>query len=255
LILKVTFLGTGTSQGVPIIACPCKVCTSTDTKDKRLRSSVLIETDGKVFVIDTGPDFRQQMLRENVKKLDAVVFTHAHKDHIAGFDDVRAFNYILKKKIDVYADAIVQKAIHREFPYIFDEIKYPGIPEINLHLISNKPFKIGKTEFIPIQLLHHKLPVLGFRIEDFTYITDANYISEEGKKKIKGSKIIVLNALRRELHISHFTFSQAIELLKELKPEKSYLTHISHQLGLHEEVEKELPDFISLAYDGLKLEL
>ena len=253
--MKITFLGTGTSQGVPIIACPCNVCNSTNVKDKRLRSSVLIEINGKVFVIDTGPDFRQQMLRENVKTLDAVIFTHAHKDHIAGFDDVRAYNYVLKKKIDVYADTIVQKAIHREFPYIFDEIKYPGIPEITLHLIDNKPFKIEGTEFIPIQLMHHQLPVLGFRTGDFTYITDANFISEEEKKKVRGSKIIVLNSLRREQHISHFTFEQAIELMKELKPEKGYFTHISHQLGLHDEVEKELPDFISLAYDGLKLEL
>jgi len=253
--LKITFLGTGTSQGVPIIACPCGICNSPNPKDKRLRSSVMIENKGKVMVIDTGPDFRQQMLRENVKRLDAVIFTHAHKDHLAGFDDIRAFNYVLQKKIEVYADSVVQKAIRREFSYIFEEVKYPGIPEINLHTINKKPFLIEETGFIPIRLMHHRLPILGFRVGDFTYMTDANYISDEEKEKVKGSKIIVLNALRREPHISHFTFEQAIELMKELNPPKAYFTHISHQLGLHDEVEKELPEFISLAYDGLKIEL
>lgn len=253
--MKITFLGTGTSQGVPIIACTCAICSSNNPKDKRLRSSVMIEINEKVFVIDTGPDFRQQMLRENVKQLDAVIFTHSHKDHLAGFDDIRAFNYILQKKMEVYASSIVQKAIHQEFSYIFDAIKYPGIPEINLHLIDSSPFEIEGVKIIPIELKHHLLPVLGFRINDFTYITDANYISENEKEKIKGTKVLVLNALRREPHVSHFTFNQAIDLMKELKPQIGYLTHISHQLGLHNEVEKELPDFISLAYDGLQLEL
>lgn len=253
--MKITFLGTGTSQGVPIIACPCTVCQSTNSKDKRLRSSVMIEIDGKNFVIDTGPDFRQQMLRENVKNMDAVIFTHEHKDHTAGFDDIRAFNFILKRKMDVYASERVQAAIKREFAYIFSDFKYPGIPEINLHTISNTPFNIEGTEFIPIEVMHYKLPVFGFRIKDFTYITDANYISEEEKEKIKGSKILVLNALRREEHISHFTFKEAIDLVNELKPEMAYFTHISHQLGLHNEVEKELPPHIKLAYDGLKIEL
>jgi len=251
--LKITFLGTGTSQGVPLVGCTCEVCRSSDSKDKRLRSSIMIENKGKVFIIDTGPDFRQQMLRENVRKMDAVIFTHEHKDHTAGFDDIRAFNYILKKKIDVYASESVQIALKREFAYIFSGEKYPGIPEINLHLIENKKFEIAGSEFLPIEVMHYKLPVFGFRIKDFTYITDANFISEAEKEKIKGSKIIVINALRREPHISHYTFSQAIELMKELKPEQAYLTHISHQLGLHKEVTLELPDFIHLAYDGLKL--
>ncbi len=253
--MKITFLGTGTSQGIPLIACSCPVCQSGNSKDKRLRSSIMIEENGHVYVIDTGPDFRYQMLRENVKRLDAVIFTHEHKDHIAGFDDIRAFNYVLKKKINVYATSRVQGAIRREFAYIFDTIKYPGIPEINLHTIDSIPFMIDSTRFTPIELMHSKLPVLGFRIHDFTYITDANSISEAEKEKIKGSKVLVLNALRRELHISHFTFDQAIELAKELKAEKTYFTHISHQLGLHAEVERELPEGISLAWDGLKLEL
>lgn len=253
--MKITFLGTGTSQGVPLIACTCNVCQSNDSRDKRLRTSVLIEEKGKTFVIDTGPDFRQQMLRENVKTLDAVLFTHEHKDHIAGFDDIRAFNYIQKKKMDVYASARVQEAIRREFAYIFSDFKYPGIPEINLFLLENKSTVIHDVDFLPIEVMHYKLPVFGFRINDFTYITDANYISDAEKEKIKGTKVLVLTALRREPHISHFNLEQAIELAKELNAEKTYFTHISHQLGLHAEVQKELPPNIELAYDGLKIEV
>lgn len=254
--MKITFLGTGTSSGVPMIGCRCNVCKSEDTRDKRLRTSVLIETRGKTFVIDTGPDFRQQMLRENVSDLTAVIFTHEHKDHLAGLDDVRAFNFIQGKPMDVYASANVQAAIHREFYYVFSGPRYPGIPKINLHLIDDdKPFCIKGVEFIPIKVFHHKLPVLGFRIGDFAYITDANEIPEQEKEKIRGLKVLVLNALRRHHHVSHFTFEQAIELMNEVKPAKGFLTHISHQLGLHQEVEKELPDFIRLAIDGLKEEL
>ncbi len=253
--MKVTFLGTGTSQGVPLIACTCIVCQSNDSRDKRLRTSILIEEKGKTFVIDTGPDFRQQMLRENVKKLDAVLFTHEHKDHIAGFDDIRAFNYIQKRKMDIYASAHVQEAIKREFAYIFSDFKYPGIPEINLFLLENKSTVIHDVDFLPIEVMHYKLPVFGFRVNDFTYITDANYISDTEKEKIKGTKILVLTALRREPHISHFNLEQAIELAKELNPGKTYFTHISHQLGLHAEVQKELPANIELAYDGLKIEV
>ncbi len=253
--MRVTFLGTGTSQGVPIIACPCYVCHSSGQKDKRLRSSVLIEEKGKHFVIDTGPDFRQQMLREDVKELDAVIFTHEHKDHTAGFDDIRAFNFINKKKMEVYASARVQEALRREFAYIFSDFKYPGIPEINLYLLENKLTSIEGIEFLPVEVMHHKLPVFGFRVGGFSYITDANYISETEKEKIRGSKVLVLNALRREEHISHFTFQQAIDLANELEAETTYFTHISHQLGLHAEVEKELPPHIKLAYDGLQIEL
>ena len=253
--MKITFLGTGTSQGVPLIACKCEVCTSTNVKDKRLRSSIMVETSTTTIVIDTGPDFRQQMLREQVEQLDAVVFTHEHKDHIAGLDDVRAFNFINGKHIEVYATSRVQAAIKREFAYIFAEDKYPGIPLINLHEINIAPFKINHIEFIPIEVMHYKMPVLGFRIADFTYITDAKSISEKEKEKIKGSKVLVLNALRREEHISHFTFQEAIDLAKELDVEQAYFTHISHQLGLHEQVSEELPTNIFLAYDGLKLNL
>lgn len=253
--MKITFLGTGTSQGVPLIGCNCRVCSSNNPKDKRLRSSVLIESNDQSIVIDTGPDFRQQMLREKVSTLNAVLFTHEHKDHIAGMDDIRAYNFILKKKIEVYATVNVQQALRREFHYIFSDEKYPGIPEINLHTITDEPFNVGEIEVLPIVVKHYKLPVLGFRIGDFTYITDANYISDSEKEKIKGSKVVVLNALRREKHISHFTFKEAIELMEEFKPEKGYFTHISHQLGLHDRVEEELPDYIRLAYDGLKFEI
>jgi phosphoribosyl 1,2-cyclic phosphate phosphodiesterase len=253
--LKVTFLGTGTSQGVPIIACECEVCRSGDPKNKRLRTSILVESEQAKIVIDSGPDFRQQLLRQKLKTLDAVVFTHEHKDHIAGLDEVKAFNYFNKMRMPVYATERVQQAIKREFAYIFSEEKYPGIPEVDLFTVTDEPFKIKDIELTPVNVLHYHLPVKCYRIRDFTYITDANFISEEEKEKIKGSKIIVVNALRREPHVSHFTFQQAIELMQELKPEKAYFTHISHQLGLHEAVSKELPDFIELAYDGLKIEI
>ena len=251
--MKITFLGTGTSQGVPLIACKCEVCKSTNVKDKRLRSSIMVETSTTTIVIDTGPDFRQQMLREQVEQLDAVVFTHEHKDHIAGLDDVRAFNFINGKHIEVYATSRVQAAIKREFAYIFAEDKYPGIPLINLNEIDLAPFQIKDIKLIPIEVMHYKMPVLGFRIDDFTYITDAKSISEKEKEKMKGSKVLVLNALRREEHISHFTFQEAIDLAQELNVEQAYFTHISHQLGLYEQVSEELPSNIFLAYDGLKL--
>jgi phosphoribosyl 1,2-cyclic phosphate phosphodiesterase len=252
--VKLTFLGTGTSQGVPLIGCECKVCQSTDLKDKRLRTSVLIEHINNKFVIDTGPDFRQQMLREKVKNLNAVIFTHEHKDHIAGLDDVRAFNFLQNKPMDVYATERVQNAVKKEFSYIFSDEKYPGIPKINLHTIAADNFTIDSTTFIPIEVMHHKMPVKGFRVEGITYITDANFISAEEKKKIKGSEIIIINALRKEEHISHYTFKQAIDLMFELEPKRAYFTHISHQLGLHKEVMNELPDWIELAYDGLTVE-
>jgi phosphoribosyl 1,2-cyclic phosphate phosphodiesterase len=253
--VKLTFLGTGTSQGVPLIGCECKVCQSTDVKDKRLRTSVLIEHNNNTFVIDTGPDFRQQMLREKVKNLTAVIFTHEHKDHIAGLDDVRAFNFLNKKPMDVYATERVQSAIKREFSYVFSDDKYPGIPKIDLHTITDEPFTIEGTTFVPIEVMHHKLAVKAFRVGGITYITDANFIAEEEKEKIRGSEIIVVNALRKEEHISHYTFNEAIDLMFELKPKRAYFTHISHQLGLHKEIMEELPEWIQPAYDGLCVEV
>lgn len=249
--MEITFLGTGTSQGVPIIGCKCEVCTSPDPRDSRLRTSVHIKVGGFDLVIDSGPDFRQQMLRYHINKLDGLIFTHGHKDHVAGLDDIRAYNYIHNKEVDVYADERVERALRKEFSYIFDDEKYPGVPEIHLHHIDNNPFYIHQHLITPIEVLHFRLTVLGFRIGDFTYITDANYISESEIEKVKGSKIVVLNALRREKHISHFTLDEAVEMANRIGAEMTYFTHISHQLGLHEEVNKELPENIRLAFDGL----
>jgi len=253
--VHITFLGTGTSQGVPMIACNCVVCTSDDPHDKRLRSSILIEENGKNVVIDSGPDFRYQMLRAEVKHLEAVVFTHEHKDHIAGLDDIRAFNYFQNSAIDVYADPRVQTALKREFSYIFSDYQYPGIPQINLKTIGIEPFTAAGIPFIPIEVMHYKLPVLGFRIHDFTYITDAKTVSEKETEKIKGSKVLVLNGLQKEKHISHFTFAEAITFAEKIGAEITYFTHISHRLGKYEDVSAELPKNIRLAYDGLQLEM
>jgi phosphoribosyl 1,2-cyclic phosphate phosphodiesterase len=251
--VTVTFLGTGTSQGVPVIACGCEVCTSADPYDKRLRTSVMIESDDKTVVIDSGPDFRYQMLREKVKKLDAIVFTHEHKDHIAGMDDIRAFNYFQNAPVDIYAVPRVQEALKREFAYVFAEFKYPGIPQVNMHTIGLEPFNIGSIKFIPIEVMHYKLPVLGFRINNFTYITDAKTVSAAEVQKIKGTDILVINALQTESHISHFTLDEALMFAQEVGARKTYLTHISHRLGRYQAISSQLPQGIELAYDGLKM--
>lgn len=249
--LRITFLGTGTSTGIPMIGCDCEVCLSKDRKDNRLRSSILIESATTTIVIDTTPDFRYQMLRTHTTHLDAVVFTHAHKDHVAGLDDIRAFNFFSNKSIDVYANDSTAEALKREFSYIFSDQKYPGIPEIDLHIIDTTPFTIGDITLQPILVQHHKMPVYAYRVGDFTYITDANQIYPSEKAKIKGSKIVVVNALREEPHLSHFTLSEAIDLVNELHIPEAYFTHISHQLGLHQVVSQALPAHIQLAYDGL----
>lgn len=251
--MKITFLGTGTSQGVPVIACKCNVCQSTDFRDKRLRSSIHIQKENLSFTIDCGPDFRQQMLREEIDVLDAIVFTHEHKDHTAGLDDVRAYNFLNDMEMPLYATKRVEANLRNAFDYIFSNSKYPGVPRINFNTISNHPFFLKGQKIIPIEVLHHRLPVLGFRIDDFTYITDANYIPEKEKEKIKGSKVLVLNALRKEKHISHFTLEEAITLAEELEPEQTYFTHISHLLGKHQDVEKELPPNMNLGFDELKI--
>jgi phosphoribosyl 1,2-cyclic phosphate phosphodiesterase len=251
--MKITFLGTGTSQGVPIIACDCDICASLDPKDKRLRSSILVSNNNLNLVVDSGPDFREQMLRAKIKSLDALLFTHAHRDHMSGLDDIRGFNFRMKKAIEVYCEKAVEIAIRREFFYAFEEPKYPGVPEMNIHTIGLNQFELLGMPIIPIRVFHHKMPVLGFRFGDFVYITDANRIEASELEKIKGCKVLVLNALRKEPHISHFTLNEAIEIAQTIKPEQTFFTHISHQLGTQQELENELPQGMHLAYDGMEL--
>jgi phosphoribosyl 1,2-cyclic phosphate phosphodiesterase len=249
--LQITFLGTGTSSGVPMIACSCEVCTSSDKKDKRLRSSILVQSATTTVVVDAGPDFRYQMLRAGVIKLDAIVFTHPHKDHVAGLDDVRAFNFFSQKTMPVFANEMTQEVLIREFPYAFADTKYPGVPEIQLNTINDESFTVGDIHIQPFLVWHLKMPVLGFKFGSFTYITDANRIDAAEREKIKDSKVIVVNALRKEKHISHFTLEEAITLVQQLNIPTAYYTHISHQLGRHQIIEDNLPQGIHLAYDGL----
>lgn len=250
--LYIEFLGTGTSAGVPMIACNCAVCSSTNKKDKRLRSSILVRSESTTLVVDTTPDFRYQMLRAGIQRLDAVIFTHPHKDHLAGLDDIRAFNYFMKKPMPLFVNDITAAAIQREYAYAFSEEKYPGVPQINLQYINDlDSFMVGDIPVLPIAVMHSKMTVLGFRFGDFTYITDANFIDEVEKEKIKGSKVLVLNALRKEDHVSHFTLAQAVALGEELAIPKVYFTHISHQLGLHNSINDELPVNMQLAFDQL----
>ncbi|MDE3249215.1 MAG: MBL fold metallo-hydrolase [Bacteroidota bacterium] len=253
--LTITFLGTGTSSGVPMIACPCNVCQSADPRDKRLRSSILVQSATTSIVVDTGPDFRYQMLRAHVTHLDGIIFTHPHKDHVAGLDDVRAFNFFSGKPMNIYANELTQEVIIREFPYAFTDTKYPGLPEITLNPIDSQPFTIGDITILPITVWHLKMPVLAFRFGDFTYITDANRIEESEKEKIKGCDTIVLNALRKEKHVSHFSLDEAIAMAAELGARQTLFTHLSHQMGLHAEIDAALPENIRLAYDNLRLQM
>jgi phosphoribosyl 1,2-cyclic phosphate phosphodiesterase len=253
--LHIQFLGTGTSTGIPMIGCDCAVCTSTNPKDSRLRSSILVQSANTSIIVDTTPDFRYQMLRTKTRHLDAVLYTHPHKDHLAGLDDIRAFNFFTKKPMDIYANSLTEEAVRRDFYYAFSDTKYPGVPELNLNTIDETPFVIGDIPIQPILVYHHKMPVYGFRFGNFTYITDANRIEPEQVNKIVGSKILVLNALRKEPHISHFTLDQAVQLAKDLAIPEVYFTHISHQLGLNDTINLELPPHIKLAFDGQELNL
>lgn len=253
--MVITLLGTGTSSGIPLIGCRCDVCRSLDYRDKRLRVSIYVETQGKCFVVDTGPDFRQQMLREDITQLDAVIFTHQHKDHTAGLDDVRAFNFLQNKDMPVYGRLQVLEQLKREFEYVFADYRYPGIPRLQLHEITNTSFEVLGVTFTPIDVLHHHLPVFGFRIGNFAYLTDVNHIPEAELAKLQNLDVLILGALQRETHISHFNLQQAVDAVTILKPKVTYFTHLSHKMGRHAEVEKELPAHIKLGFDGLKIQL
>ena len=253
--MRVRFLGTGTSQGVPVIACQCDVCQSISEKDKRLRSSILIEDRDKVVVVDAGPDFRQQLLREQVNALDGILITHRHKDHIAGMDDVRSFNWFTKKPMDVYAGTKDQQRIKEEFSYAFSESAYPGLPRFKLHTIDSSPFNVGEMKIKPLEILHMKMEIRGFKIGRFAYLTDTNYIPGAIMSELLDCDVIVLSALRKEKHVSHYNLSEAIRVLEFLRPKRAYLTHFSHFMGLHKDIESELPEFIRVAYDGLSIEI
>lgn len=254
--MRIRFLGTGTSQGVPVIACDCIVCQSADKKDKRLRSSILIKLEDFNIVVDTGPDFRYQMLRDNVKHLDAILMTHSHKDHIAGLDDVRAFNYQQQKSLTIYANAPTLESIQREFYYAFSANKYPGVPQLELQEItSGNAFDLANQEIVPIEVMHYKMPVLGFRLGKFAYVTDAKTVSAESRKLLEGVEILVVNALQETAHISHFTLEEALAFIKDINPKEAYLTHISHRFGTHDYITSLLPSNVHVAFDQLSIEV
>ncbi|GAA4383164.1 MBL fold metallo-hydrolase [Hymenobacter koreensis] len=255
--MVITFLGTGTSQGVPVIGCACPVCSSLDFRDQRLRVSVHLQVQGRSIIIDSGPDFRQQVLRARIDHLDALVFTHEHKDHTAGMDDIRAYNFKQQQDMPVYAEPRVLEQLKREYAYIFAEKRYPGVPQVQTFpiLSDTASFEVEGIEFQPIRALHYKLPVLGFRVGNFSYVTDANHLSPESRERLRGSEVLVLNALRHEPHISHFSLAEALEVIADVQPKRAYLTHISHLLGKHREVEATLPHNVFLGYDGLRLEV
>ena len=255
--MKLTFLGTGTSLGVPVVACGCAVCQSADWHDKHLRTSAMVATDeGKNILIDIGPDFREQMLREKVTHLDSILITHAHRDHVAGLDDIRSFNYVQNQKMEVYCNHEAKVAIERDYHYIFVPHEFPGLPEANLHELSgDEPFHAAGVEIMPIKAMHKLLPVLGFRIGPLVYITDANYISTNEMEKLKGADILVINALRKAKHFSHYCLPEALEIIAAVQPREAYLTHVSHEMGFYAEVSNELPPHVHIAYDGLQVEI
>lgn len=253
--MDLCFLGTGTSQGVPVIACHCEVCRSTDKRDKRLRTSIFVSYEGKQFVIDTGPDFRQQMLREKIEHLDFVLLTHEHKDHVAGLDDIRSFNFSQHSDMDVFGNERTCEAVANEFFYAFEKNKYPGVPRIKLHSVCDEAFEIKGIRIQPVQVLHFKMNILGYRIGKMAYITDASFLAERELKKLKGLKVLIINALRKEKHYSHFNLEEALQVIDKVQADKAYLTHISHTMGLYKKIQPELPENVYLAYDGLRVHI
>jgi len=251
---KLTFLGTGTSQGVPMIGCGCEVCKSSDPRDSRLRSSVYVEYEGLRILVDAGPDFRQQMLRAGISGVDAILLTHNHKDHTGGLDDIRAFNYLEKKATQIYCEKYVEDSLRQEYSYAFAENKYPGAPDWNVHIIDDKPFEIDGVEIIPIRGRHFRLPVLGYRFGKIAYCTDMNHIADEEFEKLKGLDHFIINCVRRGRHISHFSLEGALEVARRVKATHTWLTHLSHQLPCYDELSKELPAGILPAYDTLTIE-
>ena len=251
---QLTFLGTGTSQGVPMIGCGCEVCKSTDPRDKRLRSSVLVKHEGLRILVDAGPDFRYQMLRAGVSSLDAILLTHNHKDHTGGLDDIRAFNYLEKKATQIYCEKYVEESLRKEYSYAFEEIRYPGAPEWDVHIIDDKPFTVNGVEIIPIRGRHFKLPVLGYRFGNIAYCTDMNHIPDEEYEKLQNLDHFIINCVRKGRHISHYSLEQAIEVAQKVGAKHSWLTHLSHQLPCYEDLKKELPEGILPAFDGLVLD-
>jgi len=255
IALELEFLGTGTSQGVPVIACNCSICTSSDPRDKRLRSSVLIHTDTKTILIDAGPDLRQQLLRTSTENVDAVLLTHEHMDHLAGIDELRAFNFKQGRAMDIYSSEATNAAVRRMFHYAFADKRYPGVPELTLHTIGEAPFDVCGIEITPIEVLHYNMPVLGFRIGDLAYITDAKTLPAKAMKQLQGVDVLVLNALRKKEHSSHLNLQEATDVAKEIGARQTYFTHVSHLMGRHQEVSVELPEGISFAYDGLRVQV
>ncbi len=250
---KITFLGTGTSQGIPVIGCKCPVCLSSDSRDKRLRTSAFIEYEGLRIIIDAGPDFRQQLLANNISEIDGIILTHSHKDHTGGLDDIRAFNYNLQKDVPVYCEQRVLESLEKQYYYAFEDHKYPGVPMFDIRLIDEKPFKINGIEIIPVRALHYRMPVLGYRFGDLGYLTDASAISDESVELFKGVKVFVISTIRREPHISHFTLDQALQVASRTGASQVYLTHISHQLEPYAQLSKNLPEGVLPAYDGLQV--